>query len=356
MNKNNLLSYFIAFLLGIVSVYGFNYLYFNVINKEEKEIKTIEISDTSISYGINNIYDAVVVVENYKGKKLLGIGSGFIYDKEGLIITNEHVVDSASSIKVILSSKEKVEATVIGKDEYQDIAVLKIDKKYISKVAKIGSNENVKLGDTVFTVGSPISEEYMGTITKGIISSKNRKVEVSLNSTTPDWIIETIQTDAAISPGNSGGPLCNINGEVIGVNTMKLDEEDVEGIGFAIPIENAIESAKRIVNKEEVKKAYMGITMADSNTAAYYLGRYDITPNKDITKGVIVLEVDEEGPSFDAGLKPGDVIIKINNDEIDNVAQLKYFLSKYKPKDKIKVEVIRDNKNNYYDIILDEAL
>ncbi len=308
-------------------------------NTIEKNITVNE--NNGISKGIENIYDAVVVVENYNNSKLSGIGSGFVYDKEGYIMTNHHVIENATEIKVTTMSGESLNATVIGSDEYADIAVIKIDKKYVTKVASIGNNETTKLGDTVFTIGSPMSSTYAGTVTRGILSGKNRMVEVSVSSSTNDWIMNVMQTDAAINPGNSGGPLCNINGDVIGINSMKVVQSEIEGIGFAIPIEDAMEYANKIVKGEEIKRAYLGISMAEISTSKYYLKRQGISIDDSITSGVIVVSVEDKGPSDKAGIEKGDVIVKIGKYNVKNVAELRYYLYKHEPNDKVDLEVIR---------------
>ena len=302
--------------------------------------KKVVVSEIGLSTGINNVYDSVVVVQNYKNNKSNSIGSGFIYNEEGYIMTNSHVIEGATSIKVILMSGDVVEASVIGDDEYADIAVIKIDKKYVSKVATLGSSDAINVGDTVFTIGSPISSEYYGTVTRGILSGKNRLVNVSVNSSN-DWIMNVMQTDAAINPGNSGGPLCNINGDVIGINSMKVVQSEIEGIGFAIPIEDAMEYANKIVKGEEIKRAYLGISMAEISTSKYYLKRQGISIDDSITSGVIVVNVEDKGPSDKAGIEKGDVIDKIGEYNIKNVAELRYYLYKHEPNDKVDLEVIR---------------
>ena len=324
----------------------------NVVNKLEKEVT---VTDSGISDGIENIYDAVVVVENYQNSKLVGIGSGFIYDKDGYIMTNYHVIEKAKEIKVTLMSGEVLSASIIGSDEYADIAIIKIDLKYVTKVAKIGSSENTKLGDTVFTIGSPMSTDYAGTVTRGILSGKNRMVEVSVSSSSNDWIMNVMQTDAAINPGNSGGPLCNVNGDVIGINSMKIVQSEIEGIGFAISIEDAIDCANKIIKGEEIKRSYLGISMSDISVSSYYLRRENIYLDSSITSGVIVIETVKDGPCEKAGIIKGDVIVKIGKYDIKNIAELRYYLYKYSPNEKVDIKVKRGKEEKTYKVTLGES-
>ena len=317
--------------------------------------KSVTVTDNGIADGIENVYDAVVVVENYQRNKLAGIGSGFIYDKEGYIMTNHHVVENAQELKIVLANGETVSATLVGSDEYADIAVVKIDKKNVTKVAKIGSSEESKVGDTVFTIGSPMSSSYSGTVTRGILSGKNRMVEVSVSSSSNDWIMNVMQTDAAINPGNSGGPLCNVSGEVIGINSMKIVQSEIEGIGFAIPIEDALEYANTIVKGIEIKRAYLGISMGDISTSAYQLMRSGISIDPSITSGVIVFDVSKNGPSDKAGIQKGDVIVKIGDVDVNNVAELRYYLYKNNPNDKVEVTVMRGTSSKTFKVTLGES-
>ena len=355
MKKSTFLSTLVAFVLGFISMFLFSYFYFDKIKVPVQNATTYIDSNEGISAGISNIYDAVVVVENYKNSRLLGTGSGFIYDKNGYIMTNQHVVDGATEIKVLLSNGKKINASVIGSDEYADIAIIKINKEYVISVAKIGNSELSKVGDTVFTIGSPINSNYAGTVTRGILSGKNRMVEVSVDSSSNDWIMNVMQTDAAINPGNSGGPLCNINGEVIGVNSMKIIEDEIEGIGFSIPIEDAMVYSNKIINGEDMNKSYLGVTMADITTPKYYLNRYGISIDNSITSGVIVIDLDSTGPAAKAGIKKGDVIVKIGENNVKNVAELRYYLFKHKPKEKINIEVIRNKQITNYNVILEKS-
>lgn len=343
----------ISALLGCLLSFGIVYAYPNlVVDIVTKTEKVVNVNEEGISSGVDAVISSVVVVENYQRNKLAGIGSGFVYDAEGYIMTNHHVVEDASEIKVILYSGETVSATVVGSDEYADIAVIKIDKKYVSTIAKLGNNEKMKLGDTVFTIGSPVDTDYAGTVTRGILSGKNRMVEVSVSGGSSDWIMNVMQTDAAINPGNSGGPLCNVSGEVIGINTLKLVEDEIEGLGFAIPIEDALTYARKIVNGEKIQRAFLGIQMTDISNS-YSLYTSGIRLDDDITSGVIVIEPSSDGPSAKAGIKKGDVIVKIGSNEVSNVAELRYYLYRnYEPNDKVEIVINRDGKIQTIEVTL----
>lgn len=356
MNKK--LTYIVTVILSVFVGCGLMYMiiyYFpnTIVKTENKVEKVVNVNEEGISSGIDNIYDAVVVVENYKKGKLVGIGSGFIYSGEGYIMTNHHVIDSSDEIKITLTSGESIEAKVLGSDELADIAVLQIDKKYATNIAKIGKSTDSKVGDTVFTIGSPMSSEFSGTVTRGILSGKNRMVEVSVgSSSSKDWIMNVMQTDAAINPGNSGGPLCNVSGEVIGINSMKIVQSEIEGIGFSIPIEDALQYANKIVKGEKIERPFLGIQMADVSTSSYYLSRQGIKIDSSITSGVIVISTTNDGPSGSAGIEKGDVIISIGKYSVKSVAELRYYLYKYEPNNEVDIKVIRGKGEKTFKIKL----
>ena len=352
--KKTIIASITTFFIGCASMYMIIRAYplniSNINNNTNVLDRKFTVSEIGLSTGINNVYDSVVVVQNYKNDKSNGIGSGFIYNNDGYIMTNSHVIEGASNIKVMLMSGDAVDATIIGDDEYADIAVIKIDKKYVTKVATLGSSESINVGDTVFTIGSPISSEYYGTVTRGILSGKNRLVNVTVESSN-DWIMNVMQTDAAINPGNSGGPLCNANGDVIGINSMKLVQSQVEGMGFAIPIEDAISYANMIVNGEKIKRSYLGLRMVNVSST-YNFANEDIKIDSKVISGVAIIEILKDGPCNNTGLKKGDVITKIGDYNIKTVAELRYHLYKYKPNDKINIVVNRNGKVMSYKVTL----
>ena len=355
--KKTIIASITTFFIGCASMYMIIRAYplniSNINNNTDVVDRKFTVSEIGLSTGINNVYDSVVVVQNYKNDKSNGIGSGFIYNNDGYIMTNSHVIEGASNIKVMLMSGDAVDATIIGDDEYADIAVIKIDKKYVTKVATLGSSESINVGDTVFTIGSPISSEYYGTVTRGILSGKNRLVNVTVESSN-DWIMNVMQTDAAINPGNSGGPLCNANGDVIGINSMKLVQSQVEGMGFAIPIEDAISYANMIVNGEKIKRSYLGLRMVNVSST-YNFANEDIKIDSKVISGVAIIEILKDGPCNNTGLKKGDVITKIGDYNIKTVAELRYYLYKYKPNDKINIVVNRNGKVMSYKVTLETS-
>lgn len=355
--RQKILYIIITILCVILLVCGVLYIKGNNKNGESivKEDITITESD-SINAPIKKVYDSVVVVNNYKRGQLSGYGSGFVYKKDdnsGYIITNNHVVEGADSVKVVLINGTEVDAKVLGTDAYSDIAVVSIDAKDVLKVAEIGDSSKSKLGDTIFTVGTPVSQEYLGTVTKGIISGQNR--EVTLQNNGSEYVMDAIQVDASINPGNSGGPLVNLNGEVIGVNSVKLVESSVEGMGFAIPIEVAMSEVDKLAKGEQLERPVIGVSLYDVNnlSALYQSG---IKLDSSVKNGVYVNEVSKNSDAEKAGLKAGDVITKIDGQDVRGSAHLKYILYKHNIGDTVKLTVVRDGKEQTLNLRLEHKL
>ena len=317
--------------------------------------KNVNVTDTGISESVNKVKDSVVVIETYTKGSLVGTGTGFVYDKDdknGYIMTNHHVIESGDTIKITYSNDSETTATVVGSDEFADIAVLKVDKDTVLSTATIGKSSDINVGDTVFTIGSPMGIEYKGTVTKGILSGKDRLVSVSVgNSNSADWIMNVMQTDAAINPGNSGGPLCNANGEVIGINSMKIVQTTIEGIGFAIPIEDAVMYAESLRENGKINRPYIGVSMINASNTMQLLYS-GIRLNKDITEGVVVVAVEKSSPASKAGIKSEDVIVKVGNDKVASVAEFRYRLYSYEVGDTVELTVNRDGQEKTFKVKL----
>ena len=358
-NGKNLIIAVVSFFAGALILYGVMY-YFpepfmkTVTEEQIKEIKNVTVTDTGLADAVDKVYDAVVVVKTYVDKQLYATGTGFVYKKNGdkaFILTNNHVIEKGNKIMVEFINGSLEEVKVNGKDLYSDIAVLSLDADKVTKIATSGSSENARIGDTVFTVGAPVNAvTYSGTVTRGILSGKNRLVGVSLsNSNMSDMMMSVLQTDAAINSGNSGGPLMNANGEVIGITSLKLASTGVEGMGFAIPIETALHFAEHLEKGESIDRPYLGISMRGLAEAQYYHAELR---NIDFEEGVYIETVEEGSAASKAGLKVGDIIVEVDGKKVNSVAYLRYLLYNHNVGDTMSSVVWRDGKRIDIDIKL----
>lgn len=325
----------------------------NVITKNKTQV----YEKGSLSAAVEKIYDAVVLIECQKNNQLASSGTGFVYktdNKYGYLLTNAHVVNDMEEVKVRFSNDEEAEVEVLGKDSYLDLAVLRVDKKYVSLVANIGSSEKVSLGDTVFTVGSPMGYDYRGSVTSGILSGKDRMVSVSVSSSSEDWVMRVLQIDASINPGNSGGPLLNVNGEVIGICSMKLVDSQIEGMGFAIPVEYAMNHVEQLEKGEKIEWPVLGISMSNL-TELTNLYRYNIRVPDDVESGVAVLETQKNSAADKAGIEKGDIIVKLGDKEVKNIAYLRYELYQHTAGEEITITYIRDGKIKDTKVVLGKS-
>lgn len=345
-SKSKALKYFLAYIFVLVSSVTTVILYlkyFPVNSKVITESKTInqtKLTEEAIEDTINNVYDAVVTVESYSSGQAIGSGTGFVYkvdNDKAYILTNHHVINGASNVDVILSNNEVVGVKLLGSDEYSDLAVLEMPKEKVIKVVKLGDSDDIKIGSTVLTIGSPMGSDYSGSVTRGIISGKDRTIENN------DVITKVIQTDAAINPGNSGGPLVNLAGEVIGITSMKLAQEEIEGMGFAIPINDAKNYVEYLEKGKAISRPMIGVSIINVNDR-YSLYRYGFNIDSNITSGVVIAAISKDGSAAKAGLQVGDIITKFDNDEISSSSKLRYYLYQHKIGDKIKVTYIRNGK------------
>ncbi len=345
----------ISFFVGVVGTFLVLQNYINGSIPVEKTIKEVSVKEeNTLKEAINKVYDAVVLIETYQGTKQLGSGTGFAYqqdEKNDYILTNHHVIDGARKIVVTTSTGTQVEATYKGSDEYSDVAVLSVPKGTVKKIASIGKSKDTEVGDTLFTVGSPLGSKYMGTITKGILSGKDRQITVSVSN--GSFMLDVIQTDAAINPGNSGGPLVNIAGEVIGITSLKLVEDEVEGMGFALPIEDAISYATTLAQGKEIERPSLGVQFVTLENA-FLLRSYGIDL-QNAEYGIVLLKIEEDSSAEKAGLKVGDIITKIENQKVTDAATFRYQLYKHKVGDKIQITYLRDSKEKTIQVKLEKS-
>ena len=331
----------------------------SVVQTDQVEYEKIQ---TNITNAVENVSEAVVGVVNIQrggnslfdprgaqGDQEAGTGSGVVYKKENgkaYIVTNAHVIDGASKVEVSLVDGTRVEAEVVGSDALTDLAVLTVDDANIKQVAKFGDSDAITLGEPVIAIGNPLGLEFFGSVTQGIISGKERIIPVDIDQNgQPDWEADVIQTDAAINPGNSGGALVNLRGEVIGINSMKIAQSRVEGIGFAIPIRAVQPIIEDLEKHKEVQRPFMGVGLASLSDVPLEAQRSTLKLPEDVKSGIVVTGVEPTSPSDKAGLKQYDVIVKLDDQEIKDALGLRKFLYSQKNiGDTMKVSYYRDGK------------
>lgn len=335
--------------IGSGSVY---YLLKNNITQSTKEItlnpQTFSTDSEALtaSEAFEKVAPAVVIVSvsgviDYSGivpQETEGIGSGFIINEEGYILTNYHVIEGAKEVTVTLSDGNEVKAKVVNYDENQDVAMLKIsdDTVKVPGVVELGDSDALQPGEQVIAIGTPLSKEFNQTVTSGIVSAVNRKVETSSGVE-----LNLIQTDAAINPGNSGGPLVNTKGEVVGINNMKIASDSVEGIGFSIPIndiKDRIDSlSKPILN--------LGVSIREIDE--------DLAKQYNMDEGLYIVQVTEFSPAEKAGLQAGDLIVKFDGQRIKTFDELKAIRDTKEEGDIVSVEVVRNGENKTFNVQLE---
>jgi len=266
--------------------------------------------------------------QNRNNKKSLG--SGVLINKEGYIITNEHVVARASEIRVALSDKREFEARVIGADTKSDLAIIKIDSKQFLPFVPMGRSDDLMIGEQVLAIGNPFGLRH--TVTTGIISALNRNIRAGKKKVYSDFI----QVDASINPGNSGGPLLNINGSLIGINTAIYQK--AEGIGFAIPIDDAKRIVDELIRFGKVRRGWLGVSVQEMNSQLYRHFKLDRK------KGVLVVRVVDKSPADVAGLMRSDVILAIGGHEVTGKTDFQGRMASYTVDNKVRFSVLRNGK------------
>lgn len=316
----------------------------------------------SVNQMINDVSPAIVGVINMqkaqnlddllKGKsnksQEAGVGSGVIYQKNNgsaYIVTNNHVIDGASEIKVQLHNSKQVDAKLIGKDALTDMAVLKINDSKGTKAIDFANSSKVKTGDSVFAMGNPLGLEFANSVTSGIISASERTIDTQTSAGSNK--VNVLQTDAAINPGNSGGALVDINGNLVGINSMKIASEQVEGIGFAIPSNEVKVTIKELVENGKIERPSIGIGLLNVSEIPEQYKDQLKTSRKD---GVYIAKV--EGNN---GLKEGDIITQIDNKKVKEDTDVRsYLYANKKPGDTVNLTVERNGKEQNIKVTLKE--
>lgn len=365
VNTNGLFKIVITLL--VVASLGMNVFLFTKVNKSSSSgsssNKNVTVENvnydvkSSTTDVIEKVNSSVVGVLVYANGTASGSGSGVVYRVDGktaYIITNAHVVSGATDVQVVFSNKESVNATIVGSDTYSDIAVLKLTADFDMTAIKCGDSSLLDQGETVLAIGSPLGIEYAGTVTQGIVSGIDRTVSVDLNDDgQEDWDMNVIQTDAAINPGNSGGALVNMAGELVGITSMKLSNTSVEGMGFALPINDVITSVEQIIENGKVTRPQIGISgVSLSGYSSYQLRYYRI--NTDLTDGIYVSRVTSGGAASKAGIQEGDIIVKFDGKEVTTYKSFLTELYSKEPGDKVSVVVNRNGTEKTIEVTLGE--
>ncbi len=307
---------------------------------DEVKDKSTQIADivenvTSCVVGISKIKNAGTTVFLKDGTSSLGLGTGVIVSENGYILSNEHVTGSKySNCYITIENGKTYTGTVVWSDSVVDLSITKINVKNLP-YARLGDSENVRVGETVYAIGNPIGYEFQRTVTSGIISAVNRTVRIDENGAST-YMEDLIQTDAGINPGNSGGPLINPDGQIIGINSVKITT--AEGIGFAVPINIVKPIIERYMKEEKFEEASLGIFAYDKEIIPY------IDEKIDIQKGIYIAQISLDSPAAKTGLKIGDVITKIDNLELSKMCDLRSYIYTKSPGDEVTLNIYRNRR------------
>ena len=316
------------------------------VENEEKNSKTIADmieATTKNIVGISKLKNAGNSILSTSNEAELGLGTGVIVTENGYILSNEHVTGSKySKCYITLENGQNYEGTVTWSDTDLDLSLTKIEAKNLS-YATLGDSSKIRVGETVYAIGNPIGFEFRRTVTSGIISAKNRSIKIE-EENNKSYMSDLIQTDATINPGNSGGPLITPNGEVIGINTVKITT--AEGIGFAVPI-NVVKSIIQKYKEGEIfEQANIGIYAYDKQVIPY------LDNNISFEKGIYVAQITPQGPADNTELKEKDIILSIDEKEINTMNDLREYIYTKKPGEQVTLKIARGKINRQIDITL----
>lgn len=315
------------------------------VEADSKKVADVIEETTKKVVGISKLKNAGNSILSKSTESELGLGTGMIITENGYILSNEHVTgEKYSKCYVTLENGNTYDGTVVWSDSDLDLSITKINAKNLEYVT-LGDSSQIRVGETVYAIGNPIGFEFRRTVTSGIISAKNRTIKIE-ETDKSSYMTDLIQTDATINPGNSGGPLIYPNGEVLGINTVKISS--AEGIGFAVPIniiKPIIESFKSI---EEFEEATIGIYAYDKEVIPYLNGG----SNANFNKGIYVAQITKNGPADGTELKEGDIITSIDNVTLNTMNDLRQYIYTKKPKDEVILKVTRGKINKEIKLML----
>ena len=324
-----------------------------VITKVLQTVESVEKQSKTISEMIEQVNKSVVGISKLKnagstiflegGTSKLGIGTGVIVTENGYILTNEHVSGGKySNCYVTLETGKTYQGNVVWSDSDIDLAIVKIYANNLPYIS-LGDSENISVGENVYAIGNPIGFEFQRTVTAGIISAVNRSIKIEEEDKV-SYMEDLIQTDATINVGNSGGPLINPNGEMIGINTIKITS--AEGIGFAVPINSVKEIITQFRQNGKFEEASLGIFAYDKNVIPY------LDSNLDLDSGIYVVEVGTTTPAYRYGLKANDIILQIDDKELNKMCDLRSYIYSKKPGDKVELKLVRNKKEIAIEVVL----
>ena len=375
--KTALVAVVAGILGGGLTIGAYNLYQNQAVSSSDDSQATTKVSNVKVNVStqatkaFNKIKRAVVTVEAYQKSdnsidSIFGFssgsseettseseGSGVIYKKNGntaYVVTNNHVISGADSFYVMLYSGKRVKATVVGKDSVSDLAVLKIDAKNVEQTATFGNSDNIQVGETALAIGSPMGSEYATSLTQGIISAKKRTLDITNSSGVTTGSTTVIQTDAAINSGNSGGPLVNLDGQVIGINSMKLssnssssENASVEGMGFAIPSNEVVKIINQLVTKGKVSRPALGISGIDLDYVSDSAKSDTLKLPDGVDSGVVVMKSDSDSPLKDV-LSKYDVIVSLGGKKVTGISSLKTALYAHKVGDSVTIKYYHDGQ------------
>ncbi|MBQ0139095.1 MAG: trypsin-like peptidase domain-containing protein [Kurthia sp.] len=373
------LGYFLTGLIGVITgallvwmiLPSVSDSFSTTSNSNTPKVSTEQVSTdvtTNVTDAVDKAKEAVVGISNIQKKQsaedifgnssptsddaesseATGSGSGVVYKKAGgkaYIVTNNHVVEEADELEVTLASGKKVKAELVGTDPWTDLAVITMDAKHATTVTTFGDSDKLKQGETVIAIGNPLGLDLYGSVTTGVISGKDRTVPMDINGDgTADWNAEVLQTDAAINPGNSGGALVNLAGQTIGINSMKISEDTVEGLGFSIPINSAIPIIEQLEAKGTVERPAMGVSLIDLTEVPAFYQKQTLNLPTDVTEGVVIGQVESGSAADKAGIEQYDVVVEMDGEKVSNAIELRKVLYSKSVGDSVKIKVYRNGE------------